>query len=133
MTVEHRLASPPGPTHTDFLNALLAGDVATAIEMATAIHQSHPDSRHLEEPILIRLGFHLISSWQMSDEGIAVLRLNTELRPQSVWAWDSLGEGYLWIDDFDRAGPCFGKILELDPENARARRILDALEDRPEE
>jgi len=125
LTVEHRAPSPSGPTHADFLNALLAGDVSAATEMATAIHKDRSDSPHLEEPILIRLGFHLLSSWGMSDEGIAVLRLNTDLHPQSVSTWETLGDGYLWIDDRERAGPCFRKVLELDPENERAQRILD--------
>jgi hypothetical protein len=129
LTIEHRAPIPSGPTQADFLNALLAGEVSTAMEMATAIEKRHPDSPHLEETVLIRLGFHLLSSWSMSDEGIAVLRLNTDLHPQSVRTWETLGDGYLWIDDRERAGPCFHKVLELDPENDRARRILDWMEE----
>jgi len=128
LTVEHRAPTPPGPTHADFLNALLVGDVAAATEMAHAIHRTRPGTPHLEESILIRLGFHLLASWGMSDEGISVLRLNTELRPNSVGTWQTLGDGYLWIDDSERAEPCFRKVLEIDPDNERAQRILDWME-----
>lgn len=133
LTVEHRAPASPGPMHADFLNALLAGDVAAATRMATAIDRSHPDNPHMEESVLIRLGFHLISSWTMADEGTAVLRLSTELHPRSVRSWEALGDGYLWIDDRGRAVPCFKKVLELDPESERARRILDWIERQPEE
>jgi pimeloyl-ACP methyl ester carboxylesterase len=133
LTVEHREPTPAGPVHADFLNALLAGEVERATEIAAAIHASHPDSPHLETAILARLGFHLLSSWEMSDEGVAVLRLNTELHSGSVQAWERLGDGYLWIDDLERAEPCYKKVLELEPDHGRARRILDWMESRPDD
>ena len=105
-----------------------APEVAGAIEMANTIHADHPDSPHFVEPIMVRLGFHLLSSWELAEEGVAVLRLNTEWRPRSVRAWETLGDGYLWVDDRDQAGPCYRKVLELDPEHGRARRILDWME-----
>ena len=66
----------------------------------------------------------------MYDEAIAVLRLNTELHPESVFAWDSLGEAYIFKGDDQEAIRLFRKVLELDPENARAKRILARLEER---
>jgi tetratricopeptide (TPR) repeat protein len=131
LTIEHRPATPPGPVYADYLNALLTGDLSRAGEIASAIRAGRPDSALLEETVLIRLGYHLLSSWGMSDEGVAVFQLNTELHPQSVDAWTSLGDGYLWLDDNDRAAPAFRKVLELDPENDLAKRILEQLEASP--
>jgi pimeloyl-ACP methyl ester carboxylesterase len=127
LTIEHRPAVPPGPVHADFLNALLTGNPSAAGEIAAKIRASRPQSPHFEEPVLIRLGYHLLSSWGMSEEGIAVFRLNTELHPQSVDAWYCLGDGYLWVGDHDQAAGCFRRVLELDPDNAGAKRNLDRL------
>jgi dienelactone hydrolase len=127
LTIEHRRATPPGPVYADYLNALLAGDLPGAGEIASAVRAGRPDGALSEETVLIRLGYHLLSSWGMSDEGVAVFRLNTELHPQSVDAWSVLGDGYLWIDDRDGAARVFEKVLELDPENDFAKRMLERL------
>ena len=67
----------------------------------------------------------------MMEEGVAVFRLGTELHPNSVNAWDSLGDGYLWSGRREEAAGVFRKVLELDPANERATRILESLEDGP--
>jgi hypothetical protein len=131
LTIEHRPATPAGPVHADYLNALLMGDLSGAGETASAIRTSRPDSALLDRSVLIRLGYHLLSSWEMSDEGVAVFRLNTELHPRSVDAWSCLGDGYLWTGDHEGAGTAFKKVLDLDPENAVAKRILAQLEASP--
>ena len=128
-TLEHRVAVPPAPTYPDFLNALLAGDVEAAITLARGIRDSDPGSPLLSERVLIRLGYHLIGKWEMYDEAITVFRLNTEIHPDSANAWDSLGEGYIFAGRREEAIPMFRKVLELDPGNERARRILGRLEE----
>jgi pimeloyl-ACP methyl ester carboxylesterase len=131
-TLEHRAASPPTPVYSDFLNALLSGDVEGAVSMAESIRKSDPDGPLLQERVLIRLGYHLIGSWEMYDEAIAVFRVNADIHPESVNAWDSLGEAHIFKGNDEEAIRLYRKVLELDPENDRAKRILSRLGERGE-
>jgi hypothetical protein len=104
-----------------------AGDPAGAIEMARAVDEAEPDHPLLSERILNRLGYHLLASWKLTDEAIAVFKLNTEHYPGSVNVWDSLGEAYYLAGEDELAIAQFRKVLELDPGNQRARAILEQL------
>lgn len=128
LTIEHRRSVPPAPLFSDLLNALLKGDVSAATEISAKTRDSRSDGPLHEESVLIRLGYHLLSSWDMANEGITVFRLNTELHPRSIDAWSSLGDGYLWIEDHPSAERTFRRVLELDPGNERAKRILARLQ-----
>jgi pimeloyl-ACP methyl ester carboxylesterase len=128
VTIEHRPATPLRPTDSDFLNALLAGNVADALEMAHSIRQTQPESPLLQEILLTRLGYHLINSWELAEEAVAVLKLNAELHPQSTMAHESLGEVYLMTGDDERALPAVRRALELDPDNRSAKGMLEYLE-----
>jgi pimeloyl-ACP methyl ester carboxylesterase len=127
VTIEHRPVTPLRPTDSDFLNALLAGNVAGALEMAHSIRQAQPESPLLQETSLVRLGYHLITSWELAEEALAVLKLNADLHPQSTMAYESLGEVYLMTGDYDRALPAVSKALELDPDNGSAKGMLEYL------
>jgi dienelactone hydrolase len=128
-TLEHRAAASSQPTYSDFLNTLLTGDLERARSIASTLAKAEPDGRLLDEAVLKRLGYHLMTSWQLDDEGILVLTLNTELHPESVDARNSLGKGFLLEDNLDAAAPVFRKVLEMDPENAEATLYLSRIEE----
>jgi dienelactone hydrolase len=128
LTIAHRQPQPAQPAYSDFLNALLTGDATAAVEMARGLHAKTPDHFLLSEPTLNRLGYHLVTSWQLTDEAIAVLKLNAELYPDSVNVYDSLAESYLLAGKNDLAVVQLRKVLELDPGNERARSMLEELE-----
>jgi pimeloyl-ACP methyl ester carboxylesterase len=129
LSVEHRAPVAPRPTHSDFVNALLAGKIDEGLAMARDL--SKTSSRAEFEPVMLsRLGSHLIVTWELVREGIAVLELNVELHPRAPAAWASLGEGQLMRGDIDAAILSFRKSLELDPKNADVQGILEWAESR---
>jgi pimeloyl-ACP methyl ester carboxylesterase len=128
LTVEHQPAAAAGRRESDLRNALLTGDSSAVWEIALEIRENRAHSPMLEESVLVRLGYHLLSSWNMVEEGIAVFRICTEVHPRSANAWITLGDGYLWTGDREQAASCMMKALELEPDNERAKRILESLQ-----
>jgi len=126
-TLERRSASPPSPTYPDFLNALLAGETARAKQIARELCSREPQHPLLQGPVINRLGYHLLSSWELYDEAIAVFELSVEWNPETVNVYDSLGEAHLLAGNDELAVLNFERVLELDPENQRAKRILESL------
>jgi len=126
-TLERRAAAAPGPTYSDFLNALLAGDIDGAKKRARELHEHAPQHPLLLGPVVNRLGYHLLSSWELYDEAIAVFELNVEWSPETVNVYDSLGEAHMLAGNDELAILNFEKVLELDPDNQRAARILESL------
>lgn len=64
-------------------------------------------------------GYQLLNQSKF-DEGIAILKTNTERHPESANAWDSLGEAYAMKGDKENAIRNFKKSLSLNPpENVR--------------
>jgi len=126
-TLERRPAQPPRPTYSDFLNSLLVGETDDAKTRARDLRRREPQNPLLREPVINRLGYHLLSSWELYDEAIAVFELNVEWEPETVNVYDSLGEAHMLAGHRELAVASFEKVLELDPENERARRMLEAL------
>jgi hypothetical protein len=128
LSIERRAAAASKTTYSDFLNALLVGDVDKALATARGLAAACPDEPLLQPGALNRLGSRLLMSWALVEEGFAVLALNVELHPASAVARASLGEGYLVVGDHDRALVHFRKSLELDPENEGVQRVVAWLE-----
>jgi pimeloyl-ACP methyl ester carboxylesterase len=126
-TLERRAAAAPRPTYSDFLNALLAGDIEGAKKTARELCEHEPQHPLLRGPVVNRLGYHLLSSWELFDEAIAVFELNVEWEPETLNVYDSLGEAHMLAGNDELAILNFEKVLELDPENERAKRILESL------
>ncbi|WP_299367801.1 tetratricopeptide repeat protein [Winogradskyella sp.] len=60
------------------------------------------------------------------DKAIGVLELNAKLHPNSSNVYDSLGEAYLKNGDSLQAYTNYKIALEMNPENKRAKRYLEA-------
>jgi pimeloyl-ACP methyl ester carboxylesterase len=106
-----------------FFSAYLTGDAQIARELCSR----KPEHPLLQGPVINRLGYHLLSSWELYDEAIAVFELNVEWNPETVNVYDSLGEAHMLAGNEELAILNFERVLELDPESQRARRILESL------
>ena len=77
------------------------------------------------------VGYHLL--WQKrTADAVRVLKLNTELHPQSANAFDSLGEAYMESGDKPLAIENYEKSLLLDPQNKNAVTQLKKLKESSE-
>ena len=104
-----------------------AGKPATALaHFATATAAWRNPWRNLFETQLNDYGYQLIAKKRM-DDATLVLKLVTDLYPESANAWDSLGEVNGLADHRARAAYCYARSLRLDPANAHGADQLDAL------
>ncbi len=68
-------------------------------------------------------GYQLLFSGK-KEEAIQVFIANTEKHPEDPNVWDSLGEGYFNLGDYDNAIPALKKSLSMDPpSNVKANSI----------
>jgi CubicO group peptidase (beta-lactamase class C family)/tetratricopeptide (TPR) repeat protein len=61
------------------------------------------------------------------EPGLALLKIALQLHPDVANLYDSTGEFYLELDDEDRAIEYYEKALEIDPEFANARKMLEKI------
>ena len=71
-------------------------------------------------------GYQLLQTGKIK-EMIEVFKLNVEAFPQSGNAYDSLGETYLKNGDKKLAIINYKKSVELDPNNANGKKVLDEI------
>jgi hypothetical protein len=76
------------------------------------------------------LGYRLLSEKRVAD-AIVVFEVNVSTHPSSWNAYDSLGEAYVASRDKQRALGAYRKSLELNPENANGRQMLEKIEKAP--
>ncbi len=72
-------------------------------------------------------GYELMQDGEI-DYAIEVFKLNTELFPKVPNVWDSLGEAYMKKGDKSIAIENYKKVLELDPNNQNAKKMIEQLE-----
>lgn len=89
-------------------------------------HTANPDHVPFEEGTLNDLGYRLLGMGRV-DDGIAVLRINTDAYPTSPNTFNSLGEAYRLKGDKTLAVRAYRHSLELNPENATAIQALEEL------
>ena len=82
----------------------------------------------VSETELDSLGYHLIKQNQIK-EAITVFQINVELFPDSWKAWDSLGEGFMYLNDETQCREAYNKSLEINPDNRNAGKQLRNLEE----
>jgi hypothetical protein len=72
------------------------------------------------------LGYRLLRAGQTED-ALRVFRLNVRVHPDYANGWDSLGEAYEQVGNVREAIAAFERVLQLEPDNPRAREILQRL------
>lgn len=99
-----------------------------AMAAAFRAHQNEPSNTGQNtQRALNYLGYRLLITQGDATAAVAVFELNTEAHPETASVWDSLGDGHHARGELDRAAAAYEKALELDPDNARTRRKLEAL------
>ena len=69
------------------------------------------------------LGYILIRKNRIK-EAVTVFQINVEVLPNSWKAWDSLGEGYIYLNNEQKSKQAYQKSLEINPKNRNARKKL---------
>jgi cytochrome c-type biogenesis protein CcmH/NrfG len=62
-------------------------------------------------------------------EAVEIFKLNVEAYPQAFNTYDSLGEGYMTLNEHELAVLNYKKSLELNPKNTNAAEMLKKLEE----
>jgi tetratricopeptide (TPR) repeat protein len=82
----------------------------------------------IENPaILNTYGYDLLAAKRI-DEAITIFCINVDLFPKTPNVYDSLGEAYLLQGNKEKAKLNYQKVLELDPENVNAKKMLKDLQ-----
>ena len=83
-----------------------------AIQHYKYLKSTAPQQYDLGENQLNRLGYQLLNENKTND-ALSIFKFNAETNPESINVWDSLGEGYLKIGEYERAGKNFRKVLKM--------------------
>ncbi len=121
---EARLA----PRLTRILAALEAGDAAAVATLWTEAGEDRARLAAWVEDRLNQLGYVHLQA-QRLEPALAILRRNTELFARSPNAWDGLGEVLWRLGRPEEALAAYEHVLELDPENENARRMIERIVD----
>jgi len=82
----------------------------------------------ISEAELDSLGYRLIKQNKIK-EALIVFKINTEVFPDSWKAWDSMGEGYMYMKDKTKCLKAYNKSLKINPENRNAKKQLRNLDE----
>lgn len=74
------------------------------------------------------IGYLLLS--QFATDAIRIFLLNVEEYPKVSNVYDSLGEAYMAVNDFDKAILNYEKSFELDPKNTNATKMIKQMKDK---
>lgn len=117
---------PETPIVDRMAEALSKGSIPEALRRYRE-YMAYPEHAYAdEETELNTLGYRLLGEGRY-DQAIAVLELNVSEHPESVNAYDSLGEAYQKAGQTDRAVRSYRKALQLDPSNPNAKARLEQL------
>lgn len=100
------------------------GDIDKAMKGYLIIQKNNPESRSIRESSLNNLGYRAMRKKEYN-KAIKIFKLNTVLYPKSANTFDSLGEAYYRSKDSVNALICFKKVLELKPNDRRAKQYID--------
>ena len=104
---------------------LEAGNYDDALSGYLKIKTQDSTSSYINEWSFNSKGYRHIRNEEY-DKAIGVLNMNAQLHPKSPNVFDSLGEAYLKSGDSLEAYNNYKKALELNPNNMRAERYLNA-------
>ncbi|MES2374030.1 MAG: FKBP-type peptidyl-prolyl cis-trans isomerase [Bacteroidota bacterium] len=74
------------------------------------------------------IGYFLLP--QFATDAIRIFLLNVEEYPKISNVYDSLGEAYMAVKDFDKAILNYEKSIELDPANTNATKMIKQMKDK---
>ncbi len=102
-------------------------NLEAALKKYSEIKNEGIENYNPDEDELIELGYDLLYADKVL-ESIEVLKITTQLHPDSYNAFDSLGEAYYRNNDTSRAIINYKKSLELNPDNKNAAKMIERIE-----
>lgn len=121
-------AEKPKEPVSGFLHKLIqAKGVETAKTSYKQLFETGAGRYNLQEDELNKLGYYYLNHGKI-EWAIEVLKLNTESYPGSANTYDSLAEAYMQAGENAKALKNYRKSLEMNPDNANARRMIEHLE-----
>jgi CubicO group peptidase (beta-lactamase class C family) len=106
---------------------LMGGRFDLAAEGYREILKKDPKDPAVDENRLNHLGYTLMGERRYAT-AIVVFKVNVEFYPGSWNVYDSLGEAYMNASDKDLAIQNYRKSLELNPNSANGRKMLEKLQ-----
>lgn len=85
------------------------------------------EKQKVTEDELNVLAYRLLYNYSRSIDAIKIFEYVVEKHPKSANAYDSLGEAYLFIKDYESALKAYESSLELNNQNENAKRIVSQL------
>jgi tetratricopeptide (TPR) repeat protein len=105
---------------SDIIMKGIDGPIAKAVEKA---RKEHGRGLYFDEATINEIGYDLMNAARY-DDAVEVLSLNTEVFPELPNVWDSLAEALMKKGDRKKAADYYRKVLELDPGNENAKKML---------
>jgi dienelactone hydrolase len=124
-TIYRTKAQPLPPTRTSFAAELASKGFDNALGVYQATQKRDP-AFALSDGDLNSWGYKLLRAGDLR-RAIAIMRLNTQVHPESANAFDSLGETYAANGDKALAIQAYRKSLALDPGNRNAAEQIARL------
>lgn len=111
---------------TALLNVLHDRGADSAAALYADLKANHADEYFFDERQLNRLGYALLRHGRVR-EAVTMFELNVREYPEAWNPYDSLGDAYVAAGSTEAAIRAYRRSLELNPENANARRMLGTL------
>ncbi len=124
ITQKIKQAEPALFTFQDFNDLAVKQNYEELPKLYELVIQEH-GSFEIPEGNLNTLGLQLVFNPTTSEQGIDVFQLAIALYPYSANLLDSLAEGYVFIQQKEKAIEYFKKSLELNPQNQNAINRLE--------
>jgi len=110
--------------HLTQIKSLVNTDKSAAIAKTEHSLQQAMLNEVIDEERINMLGYEYLVNEKNIDMAIIIFSFNTQAFPGSFNAFDSLGEAYLAQGDNKLARQNYKKSLQLNPNNARAKKML---------
>jgi len=105
-------------------------DIDAAVKQYRDLKATQPAAYDFGENELVGLGYGLLSMKKVK-EAIEIFKLSVEAYPESYNSYDSLAEAYMDDGEKELAIKNYEKSLEINPENANGRKMLEKLTAKP--
>lgn len=120
---------PVPPTPEDFMEAALQGKAEEVSALYEKAKEAFPGWILFEESRMNWVGYQLLAKGEVKS-AIDIFKLNADAYPASWNVYDSLAEGYMNDEQWDKARKYYLKSLELNPDNDNARKMMAKIEER---
>jgi len=111
---------------------IMESGVEAAKKQYLTLKEDSPDAYNYGEMEINMLGYNLMYR-SMFDEALQIFEFNIQLFPESSNTYDSLGEAYMNIGNFELAIKNYMKSLEMNPENTNAEVMIEKMKQKQDQ